>query len=539
MKRDAARAPGLVGFFQSHRLGTAFLLLVVVHAPTLLAYGGGLARRGHYEFFPVIWIGLLVLVLRRGSPVLILRWHHLGLLLLDGLLLIVGSLFRSPWLGFAGFCAGCFAVLAAGRDKVTGRSLWPLTLLPLITLRPPLNLDTEIITHLQLTTTRAASLLLDQVGVLHYRRGVVLELPDRQLFVDEACSGIHSLFALLGLAALIVLVQRRHWIVSLLLLASAVLWALLLNLVRVVVIVLADRVWGMDLASGWPHDVLSYILLGIALACLLSTDRLLLLLTSRIENKKGRPREINPLVRAFNWVFRPPSEARRPVPDAAGSPLRVGRQAVLLVLGLIFVAVQLVGLLPRLQAKSENSGAEFLPDETLAGEYDGWRRGEYRTQQRATDSMWGARSCRWDFSRGARTALVSFDYLFQGWHELTDCYKNSGWKMTNREVRRLDALSGDWPLVVATMQDDLGQYGIVCFSLCDAGGQPVWPARDELAAGVAYRWRHATGQLASTYQAQAFSTGSAPPSEEDVESLVELHCQTRERLARQFRSGTN
>jgi hypothetical protein len=169
---DASR--GRLGVLvQSHRSAAALTLLIALHAPTLWAYAGQLASQEHYQFFPVIWIALLVLVVTRSSSALALRWYHWTLLLVDGLFVVAGSLYRSPWLSFAGFCAGCLAVLAAGRDKMTGRSLWPLALLPLITLRPPVNFDTQMITRLQLMTTQAASLVLGRSGMLHYRRGVV------------------------------------------------------------------------------------------------------------------------------------------------------------------------------------------------------------------------------------------------------------------------------------------------------------------------------------------------------------------------------
>ena len=41
------------------------------------------------------------------------------------------------------------------------------------------------------------------MGYLHLRRGNIIELPDKQLLVEEACSGVQSLFTVLFLAVLI------------------------------------------------------------------------------------------------------------------------------------------------------------------------------------------------------------------------------------------------------------------------------------------------------------------------------------------------
>jgi hypothetical protein len=68
------------------------------------------------------------------------------------------------------------------------------------------------------------------------------------------------------------------------------------------------------------------------------------------------------------------------------------------------------------------------------------------------------------------TARVSLDYPFEGWHELVNCYRNTGWQIDRREVRGGDHSAGDWPLVVAVMQDDLDRQAVLCYSVLDRGG---------------------------------------------------------------------
>jgi exosortase len=537
VKSGESRNLSLRELIQSRRSAAALVLLGAVHAPTLWAYGFGLLALGHYRMFPVIWIALLVLACRRSSPAMVLRWYHVALLALDGLLLLAGAVCRSPGLGFAGFCAGCLAVAAAGRDKKTGRSLWPLALLALVTLRPPAHLDERFGIEFQLTTARCASHVLSGLGVLHDHRGMVLESAERELSVDEACNDVHSLFTLLSLAVLIVVVRRRHWLASLLLLASSVAWALLLNIVRVVVIVQGDNWWGIDLASGWPRNVLGYVLVSVALICLISTDELLLWLASLIsergDNELGL-NEVNPLVRAFNSFFYPPAEYRRPIPATAPLLPTVGQKASLLVVCAVVFAAQLISFPPQLQASPRSVGASAFAEEILAADYDGWKRGEYSSQNRNAGSMWGERSCQWEFFHGPDAAQVSLDYPFAGWHDLIDCYKNTGWQVTTREVRP----SGGWPLVVAVMRDDMGRHGIVCFSLIDGEGKPVSPASAEFVASVADRWKRDAGR-AGTYQVQAFGTALSLPGKDEIERLVRLHGQIRRDLARRFPIGTN
>ena len=146
--------------------------------------------------------------------------------------------------------------------------------------------------------------------------------------------------------------------------------------------------------------------------------------------------------------------------------------------------------------------------------------------------MWGERSCQWNFACGDQTARLSLDYLFEGWHELTNCYVNTGWQVTHREIRRPEGSPSNWPMVVAVMQDQLGGHGVVCYSLFDREGHPVLPARDQLAVGITNRWKRATGRM-GTFQVQAFHSSLTAPSDEDIEQLVQLHCEARRDLARE------
>ena len=299
---------------------TAVLALALVHGLLLWKYGGQLWAQEHYRFFPVMWGALLLLLWHRAGPMRT-NWCTAVLLGMDGGLVLLSAWLDSPLVGFAGFLAGCLAVLLASQDSITGRSLWPLIFLPLLTFRLPLQLDLRLIQWLQLETTRAASGILERLQILHHRAGVILQLPNQDLFVDETCSGIQSLFTLFGLAILIAVIARRNWLAAIVLFASAAVWAHCLNVVRVVIVVLARVWWDYDLANGWPHEVLGYVLVAVSIICLLSTDRLLLILTAPLPDS-GLVDEaaIPPLIRAFNWLFRPPWQATAtPAGSGAGA----------------------------------------------------------------------------------------------------------------------------------------------------------------------------------------------------------------------------
>lgn len=294
-------------------------LLAIAHSPLLWDYASALARREDYRLFPLFWLLFAGLVWRRGGTPC-WRWPA-GLLLLADVLLFVAAMWRySPWMAFLGFACGCLAVLMSTRDRFTGRSLWPLVLLLLATVRLPTPLEAWLLEPLYLAVSGSASRILDLLHVLHVRHGVALELVGYEFVVDRAFGGVHSLFTVCGLAIALAVVFRWHWLVSLGLLLAAAFWAYFWNVIRLVVVALAAANWEQDWTTGWARDVFSWSLVIASLVCLLATERLLMILTAPIIDEGGLALADGPqtLIRWFNAFFQPPWSL--PPPDEPAEP---------------------------------------------------------------------------------------------------------------------------------------------------------------------------------------------------------------------------
>src|SRR5262249_1081986 len=98
----------------------------------------------------------------------------------------------------------------------------------------------------------------------------------KRLMVEEACSGINSLFAMLACALFFVIWARRPVVRGTLLVLAAVGWVLLANIARVVIIAVAHTRFGWDLVAGGPPDLRGWGLFAITLLLIWSTDRLLM-----------------------------------------------------------------------------------------------------------------------------------------------------------------------------------------------------------------------------------------------------------------------
>lgn len=121
---------------------------------------------------------------------------------------------------------------------------------------------------LQLWASGSTAFLLRTFGMEVERSGVNLSVPGYNFQVAQACSGLSSLVALIGVTAVFAYISglpnRYRW--ALFLLALPI--ALAANVIRITTIALVGYTWGPDIAGNIYHDMSSPILF-IAAICLL------------------------------------------------------------------------------------------------------------------------------------------------------------------------------------------------------------------------------------------------------------------------------
>ncbi|WP_372897937.1 exosortase/archaeosortase family protein, partial [Stieleria sp.] len=253
-------------------------IVFIAPLPGLSVYLAWLSELDQYGYIFPLLLALVALIL--------FRWDHqfrmpadpvsFVLVGMGGVLTLFASYRATPW-----FSAIAFALIVAGwlrshRSSSADRHrLTYLSLLLLMMIRLPLNLDLQLAAKLQRVTSQVSSYLLDSFGLTHYLRGNVIELPGGTLFVEEACSGVQSLFTVLFLVCLWIVFRRRPLIATPAYLLAGVLWALVMNIVRITSIAVAQEWYSTDLSNGMPHEILGWICLCGAVLMMLSTDRFL------------------------------------------------------------------------------------------------------------------------------------------------------------------------------------------------------------------------------------------------------------------------
>jgi exosortase len=250
--------------------GLAFLILYWQPIATLAHDWWSDPEAGHgLLLFPVaVWLAW-----RRGWPADATGWPVLGFVLLAGAVALrylsglAAELFTMR-MSLLGAVVGL--VVYAGGLRQALRWWLPLALIALSVPIPDVLIGT-IALPLQLKASQMGAWLLEARHVPVTLAGNVIHLPERALFVTEACSGLRSLTALLALGLLIGGLWLRSPWSRLVILAVTIPVAMVLNGLRVFLTGFLVHFVDPKLAEGFMHYTEGWVMFVIAFALLGAT----------------------------------------------------------------------------------------------------------------------------------------------------------------------------------------------------------------------------------------------------------------------------
>lgn len=192
------------------------------------------------------------------------RWGVV-LLILGALQALLGTAAQWVWvtrMSFLVSLTGCIALLFGLR--MVRALAYPLCVLILM-VAPPTFIYERVTLSLQLLASKIGENCLELLGFSVLREGNVLELVGTKLSVEEACSGIRSLLAILFMCALYnyFFVEGRAMKIWIFVMAVPI--AILGNSARIVATGIASQ-YDRALVSGTAHETFGYV--SVALAAL-------------------------------------------------------------------------------------------------------------------------------------------------------------------------------------------------------------------------------------------------------------------------------
>ena len=193
-------------------------------------------------------------------------------------LLAGGVLLLTRWLGgVSAWLALVGCVCWIGGPKLL-RSMVPALVLLLTIIPPPGRRDEAIALSLRQWAVWASGQVLDLVKIPHVNTGTLINVMGHRLGVEDACSGIHSLMAVVAVTLMLGFYWHRPaWRIATITLCSIVfvVWA---NVLRIAIGAYLVEAWKIDILSGSAHELLGLMLFIICIALSASLDQFLLIL---------------------------------------------------------------------------------------------------------------------------------------------------------------------------------------------------------------------------------------------------------------------
>lgn len=512
--------------------------VILLHAIFLWQMMAWLWGRDHYQFFPLILIGATALAAFRlqgadwpAAPTFSLRVTCFSLA--SVCLMFFAAMANSHWLGTISAVLLAWAGLwyVGGReiaDRLRGPFFFLVLAIPL-----PLNLDLSLIVSMQKLATATAGQLLDYFRITHVISGVAIRTDQREFMVEDACSGIHSLFSCISAMVFWGIVHRYSLLRILITITQTTAWVLVANSIRVFLIVFARHRYDADLESGMPHELLGTLTYAAALALSLSTDQLLRFLIPvgfqplQAESISGGYRGYHNSEDSNTSVGQKLSMLASKSNRFVNQPVQFTKNNPLLPLVFVLVLfVPLSGLAVAQQFRNGSSGAnqqfvesiaETAPETILPQRIGEWVQQSSRVVNRSPDDPLGTNSVVWMFEGNGIVANVSVDGYYSEFHDLSGCYSALGWELestTNRETG-----SPKFPVTEVSLYKENGEFGLSLFSCFDSTHTAIQPPA---AAGSVLRNllnRLRSGRLlgkaaqpinAPVYQIQAMTTRQSP-----------------------------
>jgi exosortase len=139
----------------------------------------------------------------------------------------------------------------------------------------PLALIASMSFKLKIFAAQASTILMNKIGIATIRQGSILRTAHATLMVEDPCSGIRSLVALISLGALAAYFSNLSRPRKTILFLSSIPIAVTTNIIRITALGLVSEIYGEKYATGIFHDTMGILVFVFAFLGLMLVQRLL------------------------------------------------------------------------------------------------------------------------------------------------------------------------------------------------------------------------------------------------------------------------
>jgi len=416
-------------------------LVAIALVHPLVSLGVWMLGQDYYQHFPLLFLaaGVIAWLRLRGKSVVfsgaatprVMFWLAIAVVLTTAVFVL-----PSRWMAsLSGVSLLIAAVYFYGGQSFGNRMVGPI-LLVVAAVPLPVRFDNWFVVSLQQLATWLASVWLELAGIMHLSTGVSIQTEGQDYFVKDACSGINSVFAAVAVGVAYGVIRRYTVRRIALLMIQLLFWVVVANAMRVFFTVYGQSRLRMNLAGDTYHELLGMVTFTAGVLLALSGDHLLRYLRPLASSSTDDDDDVvvDNDREAARWID-------RPVTGRLAASLAGGAALVAILVAVSFFsyssaigATMSIDQMAELTTINLNSVDETWLPEALGD----WKRIGFRTEQRSPDSIFGGMiSLTWQYSNDRRNVLLSLDGPYDDWHDLSVCYKGSGWMIDT--MRPIDA----------------------------------------------------------------------------------------------------
>lgn len=390
-------------------------------------------------------------------------------------------LISSPWLAYASAVGLVVAWLLLRGNNLRWKPAVGLSSVLWMTLPFPAGYDDKLIQFLQRLSSSFTSVILDCIGILHLPEGNVLELAQKRLFVDEACSGVDSLYALMAICLCLVLWFRQRLFVAVISLSLVPVWASCGNIVRLVSIVLGLEWLGIDLSHGMQHTILGLLVFAGAFSCDFAFIQFAGAVFRRTTIGDIPAPDIS-LLSATTDI--PNSESSNPFQNYSKLQIAACGLFTLFFLAIGTFSLQILArrTLHSYPTFDKQVLATVKESQDLPKRLGDWQFESYQNLERGRESAQGQFSNVWMYRSPIGRVMLSTDFPFRGFHLLDICYQGAGWRLNtaSRQIEQPSTNSSNpnevFYMHVLDMANDEGKFAYVAYALFQLDGTSIQSA---------------------------------------------------------------
>ncbi len=262
------------------KLAVLLFLVIIAYIPTFIwMVGRWTARDTYYSHgFLVPFISLFIIWIERNklSKLKIAPAKSGWLFFILGLLIHTISGFWRVYFtsGFSFLIVIAGLVLLFLGKEFLKNLIFPISFL-LFMIPLPMLAIANLSFRLKIFAAQISTFIINNLGVSAVRDGSVIKTMHSYLVVEDPCSGIRSLIALIALGILMAYFNNFSKVKKGIIFLSSIPIAITTNIIRIVALSLASEMYGTELAMGMFHDVVGILIFVFAFLGLSLVGKLL------------------------------------------------------------------------------------------------------------------------------------------------------------------------------------------------------------------------------------------------------------------------